>query len=282
VKQISETFRRVVESDSRTDECIVDPKHFPQHAFWERYEQIHGVHDHTKEVEHVVTGLSIAKPSAHDAGVPLPGFPDVVQYADVSASDHKTHADHLKSLAEFIKLRAAEVAPSNLHVVEVGSWKGASTIAILKAADNVLLRCVDTWKGNPSDHTGEIAAVEDVFATFMDNITNSGVSDRLTIVKKDSVTAAGQMIDKVDVVFLDADHTYQSVKADINAWYGKLMDNGWMIGHDYYVKQFPGLTKAVNEIFGERVAVYGYNEAGGFWVVENRGGVAQPQVRTGA
>ena len=263
VKQISETFRRVVESDSRTDEVIVDAKNHlgkESESFWSRYEQIHGAQDHTKEVEHFVTGLSVAKPSKN--------FPGVVEYADGTLSDHKTSPKHLESLADFIRQRAADVAPSNLHVVEVGSWKGDSAIAMLKAADNVLLRCVDTWQGSDNDCTGELAATQDVFAAFMENVVAAGVGDRIAVVKKDSVTAAVEINDKVDVLFLDANHGYDEVRDDIHAWLPKIMDTGWLIGHDYYVSQFPGLTKAVDEIFGNDVKRYGTTPDGSFWVVK--------------
>jgi len=52
-----------------------------------------------------------------------------------------------------------------------------------------------------------------------------------------------------DFVFLDADHSYEGCKADIEAWSPKVKPGGWLGGHDYQNPNFPkfGVTKAVDE-----------------------------------
>ena len=51
----------------------------------------------------------------------------------------------------------------------------------------------------------------------------------------------------LDFVYIDADHRYEAVKADILAWLPKVKKNGWLCGHDYGEKD--GVTKAVDELF---------------------------------
>jgi hypothetical protein len=51
----------------------------------------------------------------------------------------------------------------------------------------------------------------------------------------------------LDLVFIDAQHTYENVKEDIHDWAPKLKDNGIMGGHDLYDAAFPGVRKAVEE-----------------------------------
>jgi hypothetical protein len=53
-----------------------------------------------------------------------------------------------------------------------------------------------------------------------------------------------------DLIFIDAEHTYEAAKADILAWWPHLKDDGEMAVHDYITQQFPGVTKAVRELFG--------------------------------
>ena len=48
-----------------------------------------------------------------------------------------------------------------------------------------------------------------------------------------------------DFVYIDADHQYQSVKDDINAWYEKVKPGGWMYFHDYD----SDVKRAVQEFF---------------------------------
>ena len=52
----------------------------------------------------------------------------------------------------------------------------------------------------------------------------------------------------LDFVFLDADHDYESVKADIAAWLPKVKPGGILAGHDYMCG-WPGVDRAVAEAF---------------------------------
>lgn len=60
-----------------------------------------------------------------------------------------------------------------------------------------------------------------------------------------------------DFVFIDADHRYEGVKADILGWMPKVKKGGIIAGHDYKVpgRRHPGVKRAVNEIFGDDVNV---------------------------
>jgi len=59
----------------------------------------------------------------------------------------------------------------------------------------------------------------------------------------------------LDLVFLDADHSYEGVRADIAAWLPKVRKGGWIGGHDYDNGEpgydFSGVRKAVDEAFGD-------------------------------
>ena len=73
-----------------------------------------------------------------------------------------------------------------------------------------------------------------------------------------SVAAALQVEDGwADFVFIDAAHSYHAVKGDIEAWRPKVKPGGWFGGHDYH-SAHPGVIRAVDEAFGERVEVLPY------------------------
>jgi len=49
-------------------------------------------------------------------------------------------------------------------------------------------------------------------------------------------------------VFIDADHSYESVKKDILKYTPKLKERGLLTGHDI---DYPGVNKAVRELITE-------------------------------
>lgn len=71
---------------------------------------------------------------------------------------------------------------------------------------------------------------------------------RVQFIRNVTHKAAASVPDNsLDLVFIDAQHTYENVKEDIHDWAPKLKDGGVMGGHDLYDKVFPGVRKAVEE-----------------------------------
>lgn len=57
----------------------------------------------------------------------------------------------------------------------------------------------------------------------------------------------------LDFVFIDADHSYAAVVEDIARWAPKVKRGGWVGGHDYHARKWPGVVKAVDRAYGSRV-----------------------------
>lgn len=77
--------------------------------------------------------------------------------------------------------------------------------------------------------------------------------DRATLLHMDSRAAvAGVKDGALDLVFIDADHSYEGVKRDIAAWLPKVRPGGWLGGHDYRNSgnqfDFSGVDRAVAEL----------------------------------
>ena len=56
---------------------------------------------------------------------------------------------------------------------------------------------------------------------------------------------------ELDFVYIDANHSYETCKEDIECWFPKVKPGGILGGHDYQPK-FPGVIKAVNEFVKPR------------------------------
>lgn len=162
---------------------------------------------------------------------------------------HSTPADDIKALEELVKQVLAE--KDECSVLEVGSWLGNTAIPMADAGAKVY--CVDTWAGTPGDNVGILAeqagspqAVYDEFIKRIGHRYQKSIIPHRT----DSLTAAKAIQwPPFDIIFLDADHNYEAIKADIEAWLPHLAAGGIICGHDYGVKDFPGVAQAVDERF---------------------------------
>ena len=136
-----------------------------------------------------------------------------------------------KALAGLIKREARK----GVKVCEIGSWKGGSTEVIGQIVKQCggLLYCVDHWCGSPGTGLLEEAQREDMFQLFRENIRQCGLEDTVKSLVMTSYEAAIIMAAQLfDVVFIDADHRYSQIGADIIAWLPKVRDGGLLAGHD--------------------------------------------------
>ena len=152
--------------------------------------------------------------------------------------------------------------------VEVGCWLGRSTAYMasqIKERDlPVSFYAVDTWKGSRSGDLDDFIDQNyngDMFPAFMCNMEALEVNKFVHPLPMKSLEAAEEFTNEtVDFLFIDADHYYDSVKADIAAWLPKMRKGGTMAGHDI---GWEGLENAVREAFPDR-----YRVVGGCWVVD--------------
>ncbi len=123
-------------------------------------------------------------------------------------------------------------------IAEVGSWKGRSTHALLSGCKGSVT-AIDTWKGATDPKDGTYG--QDVFKEFLINTKDFG---NLIVNRNESVEAAKRYADgEFDMVFIDATHTYDEVKADIEAWLPKT--KRLICGHDYS-PHWPEVMRAVD------------------------------------
>lgn len=130
-----------------------------------------------------------------------------------------------------------EQAAQMNSVVEIGCHQGRSSKALLDACQGTVY-CIDVW--NDEEQYGYVG--ERDYQAFLRNV---GHYPNLRAQHATSLLAAEHLPD-VDMVFIDGDHEYESVKADIKAWLPKTRK--LLCGHDYGV--FDGVTRAVDERFG--------------------------------
>jgi predicted O-methyltransferase YrrM len=132
------------------------------------------------------------------------------------------------------------------HVVEIGSWLGRTALAMIEAGAAVV-HCVDTWRGtpDPADETFSAAFGRDPLAAFYLN-AGAQLGDRIRPWVGDSAFWARHWRAPADLIFIDADHRYAGVAADIAAWTPHVRPGGILCGHDF-APGWPGVVRAVTE-----------------------------------
>lgn len=149
---------------------------------------------------------------------------------------------------------AVQKAPEGSHFVEIGCWLGRSTCylaqAIKRSGKAIRLTVVDTFSGVPGDELQELLLPfgGSVHAAFIDNIRRCGVDDIVEVIVGNSTEAHSAFQDSsLGMVFIDADHSYEGVAADIRNFLPKVAKGGLIGGHDY--TEASGVRRAVSESF---------------------------------
>lgn len=141
-------------------------------------------------------------------------------------------------------------------IVEIGCYQGRSTLALLKGCKGPVY-AVDTWQDIMSDGTDNLLE----FLRNLDKRLTASEFGRLRPWKIPSALAA-PYIPPVDMMFIDGDHVYPGVIADIQAYGPKAIT--LLCGHDFKNPDWPDVERAVMEQFGPRVQ----NPVGLIWSVE--------------
>ncbi len=150
--------------------------------------------------------------------------------------------------------------PTNSHFVEVGCWKGRSAaymaVEINNSEKNIRFDCVDTWNGSVNEdahQNDQFVKSGTLYDKFISNTER--VKHIITPIRGDSVSVASQYADdSLDFVFIDGDHRYEYVKADIEAWLPKMKLGSVLAGHDYGWCE--DVRRAVHEVLGEGTDQY--------------------------
>jgi len=144
----------------------------------------------------------------------------------------------------------ATMAGKHKNIVEFGSLHGRSTRALAdNMMDNGVLWAVDPWSGDYIGIEGERIAIETrVMPEFIHNLKDHIVTGRVVPVRNFSYRFS--LPDKVDMVFIDGDHRYETVVRDIEKAYELLKSDGLICGHDYNHPGWPGVKEAVDMYVG--------------------------------
>ena len=210
-------------------------------------------------------------------------------------------------MQELVRVESARQGDRPLHILEVGSWAGGSAISWAEALTayhhgNGSVVCVDPWKpyldlskltDAPVYREMSDALVKDtIYDLFLHNVTASGYRHLVHPHRGQSTTILPTLPrSHFDIVFIDGDHSYAAVMADLKGAFDLIKEGAILCGddlemqrreideayartqlHSDYIRDpatgkeyHPGVTLAVGELIGA------VSTAVGFWAVRKRG-----------
>lgn len=142
---------------------------------------------------------------------------------------------------------------------EVGVAAGLFSRQILRGWAGRRLTLIDCWQaqdpGEYCDISNTDAAVQDANRRQVEALAQA--DSRAELLPAFTPQAAAHFADEsLDFVYLDANHSYLAVRADLRAWYPKVKVGGLLCGHDYmdgYLGFGPDLQGGT--LFGVQTAV---------------------------
>jgi predicted O-methyltransferase YrrM len=128
--------------------------------------------------------------------------------------------------------------PAGGTIVEIGSFRGRSTIVLARAADDgVTVVAIDPHAGNdrgPQEIEGFVDEAEQDNATFEANLTAAGVRDRVRHLRMFSDAAHDDVEGDIELLYVDGAHRYRPALTDIQDWGRRITPGGTLLIHDSF------------------------------------------------
>jgi predicted O-methyltransferase YrrM len=131
--------------------------------------------------------------------------------------------------------------------VELGTWQGASAVPVARMISRWggTLTCVDTWSGQLNEDGGTLPDKAPLMILgCARQMVDAGVGANVRLVPAMTADAAKVWSEPIDFLYIDADHSYDGVMADLVAWVPHVKSGGLIVGDDYDNAIYPGVRRA--------------------------------------
>jgi predicted O-methyltransferase YrrM len=143
----------------------------------------------------------------------------------------------------------------NGSIVEIGVYGGASILSItdLCIKNNTKITGIDPWDkiemvNENTLSKDNVYSYKSMMKNHYENLVNIIKKENynhITLIKDFSLNVLSNFEDNsIDLVYIDANHSYKEVLKDITEWYNKVKIGGILCGDDF---AWDGVKQAVNE-----------------------------------
>lgn len=148
---------------------------------------------------------------------------------------------------------------------ELGVETGDNALYMLKTLNIKRLYLVDAYAPYiDGDESGLQRDPTEFYAVAQNTLKK--YEEKIQFILRFSEQAAELLPENLDFVYIDANHSYEYVKKDMEAYYPKIKSGGVIGGHDFSTP-FQGVMQAVTE-FNQRLGIKLYVKQPDWWIVK--------------
>jgi SAM-dependent methyltransferase len=171
--------------------------------------------------------------------------------------------------------RCARAVPSGGRIVEIGSFRGRSTIVLARAAaTGVEVVAVDPHLGSdrgPQEIAAQPQLGEQDTQIFRANLERHGVLDRVRHVRM--LSGEAPLPESIDLLYVDGAHRFGPARDDLVRWGERVRDGGTMLVHDSFSSIGVTLALLSSVAPARRWRYAGRSGSLAEYVADGRGGV---------
>jgi predicted O-methyltransferase YrrM len=162
------------------------------------------------------------------------------------------------------RARMLAMLPAEGSCAEIGTWRGDFAAVILADRRPSRLYLVDPWE-HRTDEAYEKAsyggkmdggqqALDEMHQSVVERFAGEISAGQVIVLRRRSTDAAGTFApESLDWVYIDGDHSYEGVSADLEAYFPAVKPGGLIAGDDYGHQGSwfeDGVKRAVDEVAG--------------------------------
>ena len=129
--------------------------------------------------------------------------------------------------------------PETIRVVMIGAGPGVMALAIKEGNPDCALTVID----------------KDTCEWTQKHLESAALLRGVNFVIGDSARVGHSWIEPINLILIDGNHSYEGVKADLEAWLPHIAPGGYVFLHDYDAEgtefagqeRYPGVEKAADE-----------------------------------
>lgn len=140
----------------------------------------------------------------------------------------------------------------NGHALQCGLFCGGSAIMMAHALrDDATcehpLIAIDSYT---KDYRPLRELFDNAYFEMRENLWEFRLHDHITAVLSDTVSFLKSFWNfPIRMAFIDSSHHYEPTRKELELILPHLVEGGWLILHDYFSEETPGVSRAVNEVF---------------------------------